>query len=231
MTAQKASPHPLVAGVDGCKPGWVAVLATERGVAAVEVFRAFEELLERVPDAKVVAVDIPIGLPGAEPRRADVEARAFLGARGSTLFPTPPRAVLEAPKYAAARAIASQRYGRGFSAQSYNLRHKILEVDQHAGDERIIEVHPEVSFATLAGEPLLERKKTWNGQMRRRQLLAAAGLTLPDELGEAGAIPPDDILDAAAAAWTALRYSCGEARSFPNPPDGESSRRKVAIWY
>jgi predicted RNase H-like nuclease len=53
---------------------------------------------------------------------------------------------------------------------------------------------------------------------------------LPDNLGAAGAVPCDDILDAAAAAWSAHRIAKGIASSLPDPAqfvDGQS----IAIWY
>jgi hypothetical protein len=46
--------------------------------------------------------------------------------------------------------------------------------------------------------------------MHRRALLARHGIVLPDEItGAVGGIAVDDILDAAAAAWSALRYARG----------------------
>ncbi len=87
-----------------------------------------------------------------------------------------------------------------------------------------------MSFAALAGEPLPERKKTWAGQARRRRLLAAAGITLPDDLGPSGVVPPDDLLDAAAAAQTAARFARGEAEPLPVDPDRDDSGRPIALW-
>jgi hypothetical protein len=57
--------------------------------------------------------------------------------------------------------------------------------------------------------------------MHRRRLLAdTAGIVLPDDLGPAGrAAAVDDVLDAAAAAWTARRVAHGQARPLPDPPD------------
>jgi hypothetical protein len=56
------------------------------------------------------------------------------------------------------------------------------------------------------------------------------GTVLPDNLGAAGDVPCDDILDAAAAAWSAHRIAKDMAASLPDPPqfvDGQS----IAIWY
>ena len=61
-------------------------------------------------------------------------------------------------------------------------------------------------------------------------MLRANGIVLPDELGEAGKIPPDDVLDAAAASWNADRVARGLAVSLPDPPEPIGGR-EVAIWY
>jgi predicted RNase H-like nuclease len=95
----------------------------------------------------------------------------------------------------------------------------------------VIEVHPEMSFAQLAGGvPLAEPKKTWAGAERRRTLLAEAGITFTEPLGEAGLrAGVDDVLDAAAAAWTARRHLAGHATPLPNPPELLDGR-DTAIW-
>ncbi len=71
-----------------------------------------------------------------------------------------------------------------------------------------------MSFATLAGTHLQHPKRTWNGLMERRRLLAAAGIELPADLPgcDAGA---DDVLDAAAVAWTAARKARGRGADAP----------------
>jgi predicted RNase H-like nuclease len=96
---------------------------------------------------------------------------------------------------------------------------------------RVVEVHPEASFAQLAGAALRSRKSSWAGTVLRRRLLAAAGIGLPDDLGPAGEkAGVDDVLDAAAAAWTALRVLRGQARPCPDPPERFSDGLASAIW-
>ncbi len=192
------------------------------------------ELLSVLADAQVIAVDIPIGLPdGSEPRAADVEARKLLGPRGSSVFATPPRVVLEAPSYRKANRLSKQRFDRGISAQSYALRRKIFEVDAcAANDDRIYEVHPEVCFAKMNGEPLTHSKKSWHGQRARIRLLAEVGIAIPDDLGAVGRIPPDDIIDAAAAGWSAERIANGNAGCLGTPThDGKPNPSAGRIWY
>jgi len=95
----------------------------------------------------------------------------------------------------------------------------------------VVEVHPEVSFAQLAGSPLPDGKRTWAGVHHRRRLLAEAGVHLWDDVGEAGRhAAVDDVLDAAAAAWTAVRVATGTATTLPNPPAEYSDGWPAAIW-
>jgi predicted RNase H-like nuclease len=211
-----------VVGADGFRRGWVAVTVTDGRFAAIDLFSAMQELLETLSGAAVVAVDIPIGIPRTGVRPADQAARRFVGARASSVFATPPRLALEAATYAEARARHPS-----VSSQAYALRIKILEVDAvTTADERVFEVHPEVSFRALAGHAL-PPKKTWNGQMTRRAALARVGIVLPDDLGAGGNVPPDDVLDAAGAAWTAGRIASGSAESLPAHVD----ERIGPIWY
>jgi hypothetical protein len=65
--------------------------------------------------------------------------------------------------------------------------------------------------------------------MERRGLLASAGIELPDEL-PAGQAAPDDVLDAAIAAWSATRKERDEAVTLPADPPRQDGRY-VAIWY
>ena len=210
-----------VAGVDMAGGGWAVVVLEDDRV--VDAFRceSFAEALH--VDASVVGVDIPIGIPDSPPRPADVAARRFVGPRASSVYPTAIRAVLEAPTYAEARVVAVELTGKSVSAQSYALRHRILEVDEHARhDQRVIEVHPEVSFSELASRPLLPKKRT-DGQAERRALLEDAGIELPASVPR---IAEPDLLDATVAAWSARRYAAGEALPLPEGHEG----RIGAIW-
>ena len=88
-----------------------------------------------------------------------------------------------------------------------------------------------MSFAQLAGSPLPDGKRTWAGVHHRRRLLAEAGVHLWDDVGEAGRhAAVDDVLDAAAAAWTAVRVATGTATTLPNPPAEYSDGWPAAIW-
>lgn len=178
-----------VVGVDACKNGWIAVvlsgLAFERAVHAPDM----TSLLKSIEGVSAIAVDIPIGIDGPYPRRADVSAREFVGNRRSSVFSTPPRAVLATSDHEQATRLGSETLGTGVSRQAYALGPKILEVDEVARtDSRIIEVHPEVCFRALAGHALSHSKKSWNGMKQREQLLREAGIEIASDLPVPGSV-------------------------------------------
>jgi predicted RNase H-like nuclease len=206
-----------VVGVDGTKGGWVAV-TLENGRFASDHVLQVETSFEELGDVDVVAIDVPIGFG---PRDADVAAREFLKGAASTVFSTPSRELLERPFGP----------GLGISAQAHALGPRILHVTRLAEtDPRIHEVHPEVSFRAMnGGRPLRYRKKSGGGALERIALLNREGINLTP-LTAAWAAPLDDVVDAAAAAWSAQRIARGEARSLPDMPDSMDGR-PVAIWY
>lgn len=221
-----------VLGVDACKAGWVGVRIDGSGPPVAFCRHGIADLVEAAGAVNVVAIDIPIGLPSAGSRLADGAARAVVGRRSSSVFTTPPRAALEAATYEEAAIRCRQLTGGGLSKQSFALARKVLEVDGWIVDASVpvVEVHPEVSFAVLAGAALAEPKSTWAGFMLRRRLLAGAGIVLGGHLGLAGRrVGPDDVLDAAVAAWTAGRVALGEHVSFPDPPELLGDGRRAAI--
>ena len=221
-----------VIGVDAYPLGWVGVElrngAFLRAVLAPTLF----QIVAGGSGAAVIGVDIPLGMLPDRWRTADALAADQLGPRRSSVFRVPPRAVWQEPDFAAANRLCRELTGAGLSRQSWALRPKLLEAnamwERHPG--LLFEAHPEVSFRAMAGEPLAHAKKTWAGQARRRELLAKQGIVLPDTLGPAGQAPPDDVLDAAAVAWSAHRMATGAAASHPDPPEVHDGAR-IAIWY
>ena len=174
--------------------------------------------------ARVVAVDIPLGLPVDGRRRAcDVAARARLGAQRSSVFFAPPSVVLSAADHQEASALSRAAGSVGLSEQTWNLVPKIREASL-LDDPRLLEAHPELSFRALG--PVSASKKTAAGRAERLALLRGwlPGVSLPTPLptcqsvgspGVAGALTArakaDDCLDALACAWTAARWLRGEA--------------------
>ena len=204
--------------MDGTRGGWVAVALDDGRFAEDYLLRPIETDFQELADAEVIAVDIPIGFG---PRKADAAARAFLSGAASTVFTTPSRQILELPFGP----------GLGVSAQAHALGPRILHVTRLCeANPRIYEVHPEVSFRAMnGGRPLAHRKKWAGGALERVGLLRENGIELL-ELGPTASAPLDDVLDAAAAAWSAHRIANGSARSLPNPPE-DVEGRAVAIWY
>jgi len=225
-----------VLGVDACPAGWVGVVLAAAGVRALvraEIGALVRAAADESGPLRVVAIDIPIGLADASTRQADLLARKAAGPRSASVFGTPVRAALQAAAYADALAVSRALTGHGISSQAFRLRDKILQVDGWRGGAPcpVVEAHPELSFAAMAGAPLADAKSTWAGAVRRRDLLAASGIDLTGDLALGGQrVGVDDVLDAAAVAWTARRVAAGTARRLPAEPERFSDGVDCAIW-
>lgn len=217
-----------VLGVDACRGGWmgVALQGDRLDAYAAAHITHLVDAAEADGEIAVVAIDIPIGLPEHGDRTADRLARKVVGPRWPSVFMTPVRVALQADDHATANRINRDATDKGVSAQAFGLRRKLFEVEDWVRRTprpvipQVVEVHPEVSFAQLAGAPLTVRKSCWAGSQLRQQLLADADIRFADDLGKAGRLAAvDDVLDAGAAAWTARRFTRGEAHSLPDPPE------------
>lgn len=233
-----------VAGVDGCPGGWIAALRRlgEAGPVVVRVVPDLAALCDGPEAPAVVAVDIPIGLPervGAGGRTAEQLVRPLLGPRRASVFPTSARAVVYAPDYTAAIALARTGGLQPFapSPPAHAIFPRIRAVDallRRRSDlrERVYEVHPELAFASLnGGVPLAAPKRAPAGAAQRRAALRRAGL--PEEVVEAA--PPrgaarDDLLDALVALVVAQGLAAGRGLSYPDPPERDAHGLPVAIW-
>jgi predicted RNase H-like nuclease len=234
---------PTVTGVDGCAGGWVAVTLladsqapasqapASQGPAGIAVAPTLAGLsLGGPPAPGAVGIDMPLGLLAEGWRAADQLARERLGRRGVTVFAIPPRPVWLAGSYAEANHTCRELTGKGLSAQAWGLRRKLLEADafRRASALPLYEVHPELSFAALAGAPLPASKHTREGLAARRELLARVGITLPPKAAGAA---EDDLLDAAAVAWSARRIAAGEAVTLTSPAQRGDDGTEIAIRY
>jgi predicted RNase H-like nuclease len=223
----------VAVGVDACKTGWIAVVADDTGIRAAHYLPRIASLAAIVPDASVIAIDIPIGLPESGRREADVAARSLLGARRNSVFFTPIRAAVEAASHADATAASFRQTGLGLSRQSFALAPKVREVETWIPQAPcpVYEVHPEVSFTILLNAPASAPKKTWAGMSERRRALENSGLSLDQLDGEAAVqAAVDDMLDATVAAWTARRIARGQALTLPDTPPVTPHGRPIAIW-
>lgn len=150
-----------VAGIDGCRAGWIAVCMALHAQATWEpqicLYHQFGDLLAACPPLAVLAIDIPIGLldtPQPGGRTCDRQARRLLGRRASSVFSPPGRSCLEATQYAQVRT-------QGVSRQAFGILPKIREVDRlitPALQSRVHEAHPELAFQALTGSPLRDNK-------------------------------------------------------------------------
>lgn len=226
---------PGVVGIDVARGAWIGVALSATAVTAHAgpSIAHVVEAARRHHDIAVIGIDIPIGLPDDRTRAADSLARAVVGPRRASVFTTPIRTALESTDHQTASARNRELTGAGISTQAYHLAARILEVDRFVATRPapVIEVHPEVCFAEMDGAAITTRKSTWAGAMQRRQLLETHGIVVPDDLGAAGeAAGVDDVLDAAAVAWTARRHAAGLARCMPDPPEVFSDGWPAAIW-
>jgi predicted RNase H-like nuclease len=224
-----------VLGADACKAGWVGIALSAGGLRAYVHAEIAGLVTLAAADGPLAAIgiDIPIGLADAGLRQADVLARKAAGPRWASVFVTPVRPALTLADHQQASELNRQLTGSGISRQAFNLRDKILQVDRWLPTAPcpVVEVHPELCFGEMAGAPLADSKSTWAGAVARRKLLAAEGIGLDGELGLAGQqVGVDDVLDAAAVAWTARRFAVGAARCLPPEPQRFSDQIDCAIW-
>ena len=143
----------------------------------------------------------------------------------------------ERPRARAGRAqragAAGQPAGHGPGHQQAGARlgPRILALDAVLATlpgHRVVEVHPELSFAELAGH-VLDRKKSPAGVEQRLTALSewipgARGLVAMRPRG----VPVDDALDALAALWSAVRWRDGLARTLPHDATARPVHRRVA---
>lgn len=206
----------MLAGIDGYKKGWVAAIEVRAGATVVRAYPDFTSILDD-ETLTLITIDIPIGLLDHGARICDVEARHLLGRiRGSSVFPSPIRTMLDARTWEEACRRRVEQEGKKCSKQVAGILPKIREVDQSmtpAMQQRVREGHPELCFAMMnEGKPMRFNKRTPHGQVERLNLLLSHFPDITTHLGTiAGA--RTDILDAYACLWTTRRAATGTAMS------------------
>lgn len=193
--------------------------------------------------ARIVAVDMPIGLPQLSGRACERETRARLGDRQSSVFAVPSRAAVMQDDYFASCRVNLENSDppRKVSKQCFMLFPKIREIDAVITpglQSRIWEVHPELCFwAMNGGQPVPLAKKIKSrpnpgGMALRRDLLARSGFPI-DRLQHPSwpksQVAEDDILDACACAWSAARIARSEHISLPAEPDFDARGLRMQI--
>ncbi len=220
----------LIAGVNPCLKGWIAVYMPAIGGLPSTVFhRCFQDIC-KMP-FRVIAVNITIGLPEISVsggRLADQNARALLKRSKNRLYSAPCRAAVSANSYEEAyqRGVKSSPNGNGvgISKGLYpHLKH-IQEVDEcitPKTQQRIYESHAELSFRFISDGPLQHAPgKSW-GSSERSNLLQKE--KFPRSFVECAhfdlsAVAEKDFLDACAACWTARRIFQGKVYVLPEGP-------------
>jgi predicted RNase H-like nuclease len=223
----------MLAGIDGCREGWIAATLDGRNHTSVERHSSFDQALDG--GYEVIVVDIPIGLPERGPRTCDLLARQLLGPpRASSVFPAPIRPMLAASSWKHACEIRRSIENKACSKQLANLLPKIKEVDALMSERlqsSVRECHPELAFATMnGGVPMRARKHSVDGRAERQALVSRHFGDAPGVIDQL--VPRrllTDALDAYACLFVARRVQLGTALILPRSPelDGRGLRAEI----
>ena len=224
----------MIVGVDGCKGGWIACCERD-GEVWFEQFSHLMNLFDIYDDILVLAIDMIIGLPSVARkggREADKVARQKLGKRASSVFSAPCRAAVYAENYPASLQ-ASRESGPdrvGLSKQTFHIFKKVREVDrllQQRGElcDRVLEVHPELSFWEMNDRQSIPSKHDPAGQQKRVDLLRLEGIRF-----DASSLIKD-YLDAGACLWSARRILSGEHCCIPATDERDSVGLPMRITW
>lgn len=206
-------------GVDGCSGGWFAIAVAEDNQLHYQMFGSIDQMWETFRQARLILIDIPIGLPHWRNRSCDIEARKLLGRRGASVFPAPSRPAIGQADYEQASLVNYQVLGRKLSIQTWNIIDKIKQVDrlfdeQPVSRSVIRESHPEICFWALSGGKVMAfNKKTEEGIAERLNVLKPLNPFVEATFQAAAQtyrrkdLARDDILDALALAITAASPS------------------------
>lgn len=226
-----------IAGIDGCRSGWIIVDATlNLNDLKWKIVPAWNAIAS---DAHVIAVDMPIGLSEDGARQCEVEARRLLSPCGSRVFKSLPRGALcfRQEDWGKANQWSKAQGHGGLSRQIWNIRPKIMEIEASIDpgqQRRIHEAHPELAFARLNAGRALPPKRTAEGLALRVRLLEAAGF--PPLGGWMAALrgqgaKGDDLLDACALVLTARHIALGTAVQLPARPARDARGLRMSITY
>lgn len=222
-----------VAGIDRWRGGWIVAQLTGQNLtlwAAANI----DDARDRLAGCDAVAIDMPIALVDHGTRVAEAEVRTALGRSARSVFTSPTRAAVQALTQNEATELNRAHGGPGISAQAFGLFASIRELRTALSGptfDHWWETHPETSFAAMnAGVPLAS-KRSAIGVAERLRLLRTHFPTLDTCLLEAPPkVPIDDVLDAIAAAWSAIRIAEGRATVYgPSGRDDQGFAEGVRI--
>jgi predicted RNase H-like nuclease len=160
--------------------------------------------------------------------------------RSSSVFSPPVRSALNYPNNYSDANYANRKSSNekiGISKQCFGIFPKIIEMDTLVDPELqkvIKEVHPEVCFWKMGGEkPSLHSKRVTKGREERLNLLSGVGFNGISNMFcdyPRSKVQLDDIVDAAAACWTAIRIIKGDASRLPATPERDTCGLFMENW-
>lgn len=232
-----------ILGIDGCPGGWVGIgMKAKGGKPRAMVAEAIATLVDAFPKAVMVGVDMPIGLTDQGPRECDQLARERLGRpQAASVFAAPIRPALDAASQKEASRITRAAGNPGVSIQAWNIFGRVRELDALLAEredlkDRVIEVHPELSFKALnKKQSLVASKHRLEGIYQRRHLLAGKfgmeALQAAVEQLAGNRLGEDDMLDAFAVLWSARRHARGKGKCLPKAPPADARGLPMRICF
>ena len=239
-------------GVDGCPYGWVSVGFNDSGDYELKKFPSFHNLVEYYDAAKLILVDMPIGLPeGKAERHCDPVVRRLLGPKGPAVFRAPTR---QAVSYLAdnpddgegAKRVQKRITGKKLTIQTLAIMPKIIAVDRvmrsrgRGSKPEIREVHPEFCFWALNDQSAINSNKKKAPGIEARLGLLEQMEPRSREIYRAGCheflrkhVAKDDIIDALSAAVTAWKGSRSDRlKALPKDLqcDGKDLPMEMVYW-
>jgi len=211
-------------GIDGCKSGWI-VCEINKTEFQFYLLQKIDEILPKINEYKAILIDIPLGFADKEYRKCDILARKMLKNRRGSIFLLPCEEALKANEYNVACRINEKIMGKKFSKQVWNIRKKILEVNDFVRkywlQGKIRESHPEICLMALNNNlPCKYSKRKKEGIEERIKILSKyLSLDKAKIFYEYNKrlLNFDDLLDAIALAINARNY-----KNFKKiPPDSD----------
>lgn len=227
-----ALPYSVVAGVTPFRSKWLAASAKIVGATFApeepRTFSSFKEILGEIPSYSAIIVNAPVGYvetPGAERRTCDVQARALLGRRGSTVHTSPSRVTL---------TNENQMSTEKLDAVTAKLLSRYREVASEMSPYRqriVYEGHPELSFYQLNGDSPLRWSKNTKAGLDERAVLLVRKIPDIERIldSQLEGVPQKYLLDCAALLWTARRVFGHAAMRVPAAAEWDSEGLRIEI--
>jgi predicted RNase H-like nuclease len=194
------------------------------------LYETFIEVLNEKPSFVAIVVNAPIGFrdrPRGGGRTCDVEARALVGLRGSSIHNAPTRAVLDG-------SIAWRDGGLDAITATMLPRYREVAAEMSPFRQRVVyEGHPELSFYQLNKDTPLHRSKQIEMGREERKAILKEKLPGIEKVIEADipSVPQKHLFDAAALLWTARRVYGRAAKRLPADAEWDSEGIRMEIVY